>query len=301
MPGRRTHWHGVFVPVVTPFTAGGEFHEEACRQILEQLIADGVHGIIVAGSTGEWFTLENAERVRLFEVAKDQVKRRVTLLAGTSAISTRDAVALTRAAKDLGMDGTLVLPPPYALPTETELLAHFERIADVGLPIMVYNNPGRTQINITLALAEKLAAFGSIVALKDSAKDLLQMSQTIRGVGDRLAIFCGLEPYALPCLERGAVGIVAMAPNVMGRRAVDLYTHAVSRRWAEAFEVERVIDRLYAAFYAPGCSAYVVVKECMNLVGRPGGWPRPPLLPMGETERQGLKHLLEELGLLGAR
>jgi len=298
MPGRRTTWQGVFVPVVTPFTAAGEFNESACRQILEQLIADGVHGIIVAGSTGEWFTLDNAERIRLFQVAKDQVGQRVRLLAGTSAIATRDAVTLTRAARDLGMDGTLVLPPPYALPTETELLAHFERIADVGLPIMVYNNPGRTQINITPPLAEKLAALNSVVALKDSVKDLLQMSQTIRAVGDRLAIFCGLEPYALSCIQRGAVGIVAMAPNIMGRRAVDLYAHAVAGRWHQAREVERIIDRLYAAFYAPGRSAYVVIKECMNLVGRPAGWPRPPLLPMEEAERQELKRLLEELGLL---
>jgi len=298
MDERRTKWHGVFVPVVTPFTKNYEFDEGACRQIIDTLINDGVHGIIVAGSTGEWFTMNDSERIRLFEVAKDHVKGRVTLLGGTSAIATRDAVALTKAAKDIGLDGTLVLPPPYALPNDREVLAFYEAVASVSLPIMVYNNPGRTQINITARLAEKLTLFPSIVALKDSTKDLYQMAETLRSVGHRLAVFCGLEPYALPLLQRGAVGVVAMAPNIMGRKAVDLYTHAAAGRWPEAVKVEGIIDRLYTAFYMGGYGAYVVIKECMNLVGRHGGWPRPPLMPMAENDRNALKRVLQELGLL---
>jgi 4-hydroxy-tetrahydrodipicolinate synthase len=298
MVTRKVQWCGVFVPMVTPFSKGLEFDERACRQIIELLIQDGVHGIIVAGSTGEWFTLENRERIRLFEVAMDQVNGRVQLLGGTSAIATRDAVALTQAAKDLGMDGTLLLPPPYALPTDRELLVFFESVAKVGVPIMVYNNPARTGVNINARWAEKLCALDSIVALKDSVKDIYQMSETIRLVGHRLNIFCGLEPYALPCLQRGAVGIVAMAPNIIGRKAVDLYTHAVSGRYPEAFEAEKLIDRLYHAFYSSGHSAYVVIKECMNLLGRPAGSPRPPLLPMSEGEKETLRTVLKELGIL---
>ncbi len=298
MVERRTSWHGVFVPVVTPFTKEHRFDEGAFRKIVDLLIADGVHGIIVAGSTGEWFTMNDSEKARLFEVAKDQVKGRVVLLGGTSAIATRDAVWLTKAAKNIGLDGTLVLPPPYALPNEKEVIAYYEAVSAVGLPVMVYNNPGRTQININPKLAEKLASFPSVVALKDSTKDLDQMAETVRTVGNRLAMFCGLEPYALPLLQRGAVGIVAMAPNIIGRKAVALYTHAVAGNWSEAVKVEAVIDRLYTAFYMGGYGAYVVIKECMNLVGRPGGWPRPPLLPMTENDRKELKRTLEEIGVL---
>lgn len=298
MSERRIPWHGVFVPAVTPFTRDARFDEEACRWLMDQLIADGVHGIIVAGSTGEWFALSNAERIRLFEVACDQVRGRVTLLAGTTAMATSDAVALTEAALTLGLDGCLVLPPPYVLPTEREVLSYYEAVAAVGLPVMIYNNPPRTQVNITAALAEKLASIENIVALKDSVKDLMQMGETIRALGNRLAIFCGMEPYALPCLQRGAVGIVAMAPNIMGQRAVELYTRAAAGEWIQAHQIEQEIDRLYAAFYAPGFSAYAVIKECMNLLGRPGGWPRPPLLPLDETARSALQHLLVELGLL---
>ncbi len=296
MANLRTKWHGVFVPVVTPFKKDGEFDEPACRKILDLLIAEGVHGIIVAGSTGEWFTMDNKEKIRLFEVAMDQVKGRVTLLGGTSAIATRDAVTLTQAAKDLKMDGVMLLPPPYALPNERELLAFFESVAKVGTPMMIYNNPGRTQINLTAKIAKKLSALKNFVALKDSSKDLYQMSETIRAIGDEVAIFCGLEPYALPLMQRGAVGIVAMAPNIIGKRAVDLYTYGAAGRWSEAFAVEKIIDRLYESFYSSGNSAYVVIKECMNLLGRPAGYPRPPLLPMDNEERMKLKRMLEELG-----
>jgi 4-hydroxy-tetrahydrodipicolinate synthase len=298
MTERRTDWHGVFVPVVTPFTKDNQLDETAYREILELLIGEGVHGIIAAASTGEWFTLSDAERIRVFEIALDQVQGRIPLLGCTAAIATHDAVSLTKTGKELGLDGTLMLPPPYALPNEKELLTYYEALANVGLPIMVYNNPGRTQININAKLAEKLATFDTVVAFKDSTKDLYQMAETIRAVGDRVAMFCGLEPYALPLLQRGAVGIVAMTPNILGEKAVSLYTCAASGQWAAAVKVEYIIDQLYSYFYNAGYCAYVVIKECMTLLGRPAGWPRQPLLPMDEADRAKLKDLLEALGIL---
>jgi len=298
MTNRRTGWQGVFVPVVTPFTRDNEIDESSFRKILELLISEGVHGIIVSASTGEWFTLDDAERIRVFEVALDQVKGRIPLLGCTTSIATHKAVSLTKTAKELGLNGTLVLPPPYALPNQKELIAYYEAVANVGLPIMVYNNPGRTQININAKVAERLASFETVVAFKDSTKDLYQMEETIRTVGDRIAMFCGLEPYALPLLQRGAVGIVAMSPNILGRKGVDLYTHAASGNWKKAVEVERIIDLLYSYFYNAGYCAYVVIKECMNLLGRPAGWPRPPLLPMDDADRNKLRKLLQELGVL---
>jgi 4-hydroxy-tetrahydrodipicolinate synthase len=298
MAGRRVGWKGVFVPIVTPFTQDHEFDEDACRKLIEEMINEGVHGIILAGSTGEWFTLTNTERTRLFEVASDQAKRRVTLLGGTSAIATRDVLSLTKAAKDIGMDGALILPPPYILPNTKEIIAFYERISSIGLPIMVYNNPARTQVNINAELAEKLASFETVVAFKDSAKDIYQMSETIRAIGDRVAMFCGLEPYAIPLIQRGAVGIVAMSPNIIGRKAVAFYLHAAAGEWSEAVKIENIIDHLYSYFYSAGYCAYVVIKEAMKILGRPGGWPRPPLLPMDEVDRNELMALLERLGLV---
>ena len=113
----RTDWKGVFPPVVTPFKADGAIDEEAFRKVIDLQVADGAHGIIVAGSTGEWFSVSDAERIRLFEIAKEQIAGRRPLLAGTAAMATDHAVQLTKAAKRIGCDGCMVLPPPYVLPT----------------------------------------------------------------------------------------------------------------------------------------------------------------------------------------
>ena len=298
MPSRRTDWRGVFAVSATPFTAEGEVDEAAFCALMRTLVEDGVQGIVVAGSTGEWYARDD-ERRRLFERARAG-RDRARLIAGASAIATRDAVALTRTASELGYDGAMVLAPPYALPNERELLGHFEAVAAVGLPLMVYNNPGRTQVNLTASVIDRLCAFESVVALKDSSKDLYQLGQTLRTVGDRLAVFCGLEPYLLAMVQRGAVGVVSMSVSIIGRDAVTLFDHLAAGRFAEARPLEAVIDRLYKAFYIGGCSAYVVIKECMNLVGRPAGWPRPPHLPMDDDGRRRLAGLLEEIGVLDA-
>lgn len=297
MNAMRSGWSGVFVVSVTPFDAAGSIDEDAFAKLLATFVADGVDGVVVAGSTGEWYTLHDAERVRLFEIARAALAPPVKLIAGTAAIATADAVALTEAAARVGCDGAMVLPPPYAMPNEREVLAHFRDVAAVGLPLMVYNNPGRTQINLTAPYLERLCENDAIVALKESSRDLYQIAATIRALAGRLAIFSGLEPYALPALQRGAVGIVSMATNVLGTRAIDLHRHAAAGRWAEAHRVEAVIDRLYDAFYAGGHGVYVVIKECMRLVGRPAGWPRRPHLRVDDATRAELARMLEAIGV----
>ena len=172
----RTDWKGVFPACVTPFAKDGSVDEAATRKMIDMFIADGVDGLIIAGSTGEWFSLSDKERVDLFAVAQEHTAGRVPVLAGTSAIGTREAVELTKAAKKLGMAGCMVLPPPYALPSRREVIAHFEEVGKVGLPIMLYNNPPRTSINIDASLARDLAKIDTIVALKDSTRDLYQKS-----------------------------------------------------------------------------------------------------------------------------
>ncbi|MCP5151916.1 MAG: dihydrodipicolinate synthase family protein [Chromatiales bacterium] len=298
MSARKTEWQGVFVVTVTPFTEAGDIDWTAFDTLLDTYVADGVQGVIVAGSTGEWYNLHDDERVALFERAVRRIGGRVKVLGGSAAISTRDTVALTRAAGDAGCDGVMVLPPPYALPNERELLAHFTAVAAVGVPVMVYNNPGRTQVNLTAPVISKLAELDTVVALKESTKDLYQIATTVHAVGERLAVFSGLEPYAVATIGRGAVGIVSMGANILGADAVDLWRHARDGEWAAARAVEQRMDRLYEAFYAGGYGAYVVIKACMNLVGRPAGFPRRPHLPV---DAEGLAELSRTLTAIGAR
>ena len=289
----RTSWSGVYVVCVTPFTEQGTFDEPQVRRLVDVLVADGAEGIVLAGSTGEWFAMSDDERIELFRVAADQNRGRVKLLAGTSAIATPSAVRITAAAKEMKLDGALVLPPPYILPTERELLAYFEALDEVGLPIMLYNNPARTAINLDAKLLEKFLRFKSVVALKDSVKDLAQIGATLRAHGNELAIFTGIETYIVPSVQRGAVGVVAMAPNVLGAEAITLFRHAAAGRWSEASAIQAKIDLLYDWMYGAGINPYVVLKEGMRLRGRPGGHPRAPLLAMTPDERSRFATLLQ--------
>jgi 4-hydroxy-tetrahydrodipicolinate synthase len=297
MSPTRIDWKGVFPATVTPFTQDGAFDESAFRRVIGRQIEEGAHGIIVAGSTGEWFSLTDEERIRLFEVAREQVQDGV-LLAGTSAIGTDQAVALTKAAMRIGCDGALVLPPPYALPTAREVVGHFESIAAVGLPIMVYNNPTRTQVNLDATLMERIAGLDSIVALKDSSKNLFQKAETYHRVGDRLAVFTGMEPYGMTMIHRGAIGIVSMIANICCLDMVAYYEHAAAGRWAEGLKHQTVVDGVYEIISVFGAGNYPTVKACMNLLGRDGGYTRQPYLPLEESTLRQMKEALAKIEFL---
>lgn len=292
---RRIDWSGVFVVTVTPFKKNGAFDEKATRDLIDTLIGEGVDGLVVAGSTGEWFSMSDEERVELFRVAIDQAKGRVKVLGGVASLCTATTVKLTQAAKTLGMDGVLLLPPPYVLPNADELMAFFTAVDAVGVPIMLYNNPGRTGVNLDAKWLRKLAGLSNVVALKESAKDIFQIADSLREIGEDLAVFTGMEPYVVPTLQRGGVGVVAMAPNVLGAQAVAFYRAAARGDSTEVARRQVAIDQFYTRMYNAGLNPYVVQKEAMSLLGRPGGHPRPPLLPLKDEQRADLQRLLDSL------
>jgi 4-hydroxy-tetrahydrodipicolinate synthase len=276
----------VFVVTVTPFHEDGRFDEAGTHTLLNSLVEEGVTGIVLAGSTGEWFTMSDDERIELFRVGKEVVAGRIPVLAGISAIATKDSVKLASKARDLGLDGALLLPPPYVLPTDRELDAYIAAIAEVGLPIMLYNNPARTGVNLDVRWLRRLSRHPSIVAVKESTKDVHQLSATMREVGGELAVFTGMETYLSTVLQRGGAGVVAMAPNLFGSLTVDLYRALREGDVEKAGRLQDPIDRLYARMYAGTHNPYVVLKEGMRVLGRPGGYPRLPLLGFEPDERE---------------
>jgi 4-hydroxy-tetrahydrodipicolinate synthase len=298
MSSRRIDWSGEFVVCVTPFAEDGAFDESAVRALVELLITEGAQGLVLAGSTGEWFSMSLDEKVSLFGIGAQQARGRAVVLGGASAICTADAVQLAIAAREARLDGLLLLPPPYVLPTEAELFAFIAAVDAVGLPIMLYNNPLRTGVNLDARLIAKLLRFPRIVALKESAKDLQQIAATLRAHADTLAIFSGMETYAVPAIARGARGIVAMAPNVIGMRAMALHPAAVRGDWQELGRIQALVDALYDRMYGWSYNPYVVIKEAMRLLGRPGGHPRPPLLPIAAADRVVLRDTLVSIGVL---
>ena len=295
MSGRVVDWSGAFAVCVTPFTEQGTLDENATRELIDLLVSEGAKGLVMSGSLGEWYSLTNPERIRLFEIATEQSAGRVKIIAGTSAIRTADAVELTEAAKALGCDGAMLLPPPYILPTEREVLEFFRSVDAVGLPLMLYNNPGRTGVNLNARLLSDLVVLQNVAALKDSSKDLAQLAQTIATHGERIAVFTGFESYAVPCIQRGAVGVVGIAANVLGVKAIEFANFAIAGDWNSTAALSPLIDQLYALCYDGKHNPYVMIKEAMRLLGRPGGWPRPPLLPLPPGDRDDLERTLEAL------
>lgn len=281
----RCSWSGVFVVMVTPFDAKQQIDESATRALVDHLVLEGVDGIVPAGSTGEWFSMSTSERLRLFEIVADQAAGRVHLLAGTAAIGTGEVLELASEAKKLGYNGQLLLPPPYVIPSKRETKTFIAEVNEVELPIMLYNNPPRTQVNFDADFLIEALEYDQVVALKESSKDIAQLARTIEVHGDEIAVFTGVEPYVLPAATRGAKGVVAMSPNVLGAESVQLFSLAETLS-PGLVHLQGRIDRLYQWMYGAGYNPYVILKEGMNLLGRPGGHPRKPLLPMTEPDRR---------------
>ena len=293
-------WHGVFVPLITPFDEEGRIDEEAYRRLIElSVTVDAVHGLIACGSAGEFYVLDWRERERLCQIAVEQVNGRVPVLAGTSAVRPGDVIALAQQARTSKADGVMILPPYYAMPTEREVVGFFREISDsIRLPIMVYNGPRRTGVNLEPGTMTRLAELERVVAVKESSKDFHQMSALLARCGDRLRVFTGWETMTLGCVAMGADGVVAIVPSAMGRTVTDLYEALVVQDLVRARALQRRVDRFCDVFDIG--SDFAVLKEAVNQVGRPGGAPRKPLLPLTPEDRARVRVIVEELGLCRA-
>jgi len=297
MGRNRVNWHGSFAVIVTPFAREGDIDEAAYRKVVDLVIEAGCHGVISAGSTGEFFLMSRDERKRVFSIAVDQAYGRVPVIAGTSAIRTEDVVDLTRYAAQVGCAGAMILPPIYIGVDEREAVDFYARISgEAGLPIMLYNSPRAVRTYLTPQLVEQLMKLDNVVAIKDSSLDMRQLNDLVRFCGDEIRVFVGLEDLLLPALAVGAVGAVAMVPQVVGRMAVELYEAAVAGDVQRALELHYKIVRIYDLFKVG--SGYVAIKESMNMLGNPGGYSRPPMRPFTEEQRAQLRTIFEDVGLL---
>ena len=297
MGGINVDWHGSLPVIVTPFDRDGGIDEDAYRDVVNLVIEAGCHGVISAGSTGEFFLMTNDERKRVFSLAVDTADGRVPVIAGTSAIRTEDVVDLTRYAGEVGCAGAMVMPPIYVSVDNREVVEFYRRVSkEGGVPIMLYNSPRAVRTLLTPRLVEQLMKLEDVVAIKDSSLDLRQLSDLIRFCGRELRVFIGLEDLLLPALAVGAVGAVAMVPQVVGRMAVELYETAANGDMERARELHYKIVRVYDLFKVG--SGYVAIKESMNMLGKPGGYSRPPMLPFTEEQRAQLRQIYEDVGLL---
>jgi 4-hydroxy-tetrahydrodipicolinate synthase len=281
--------------MATPFTADFKLDEPRVGELIESYLRAGVHGISVAGSQGEFFSLDEGEHLRLLELSMQAIGGRVPLYAGTGAVTTQQSVRLTQAAEAMGADLALVITPYFALPSQDELVLHYTTIAKATrLPVMLYNNPPRTSVNVLpRTLARCMAACENIVGIKDSAGDVTQSIECLLLAPRPALLFAGRDTIALSLMLHGGHGTISPAANVFPELMVRLYDAHRAGDHAEALRLSNVFAPLRAA-WAWG-SFPVVIKEAMTLAGRHAGPTRPPVGPLSSAARADLKAVVEKI------
>ena len=287
-----TRLSGVVPAMATPFREDHAVDEPRIRVLIEWYLACGVHGISVAGSQGEFFALDDDERLRLIRIAVDATRGRVPVYAGTGGVTTRDAVRLTRAAEELGADVALVISPYFVQPSQDELVEHYQAIARATrLPVMLYNNPPRTSVNVLPSTLARCMQVPNVVGIKDSSGDVTQSVEYLLQAPHPALLFSGRDTVALAMMMHGAQGTISPAANVFPRLMVRLYDAFRGGDLGEARRISDVFAPLRAA-WALG-SFPVVIKEAMALVGQSAGPARPPILPLPPARRTGLQEVVE--------
>jgi len=291
-------FEGTFVVSVTPFTSDEELDLEALRANVDYYIESGVHGVVVGGSTGEFTSLSFQEHKKIIEAVVDEVNGRVPVIAGTGACFTRRVIELTKYAKDVGADGAMIIPPFYTKPNENELYEHFKNIAEaVDLPIMLYNNPWTSKVDMQPTLIAKLSEIDNILYVKESSGDVTRVWKIINLTKGKMTVFCGTDNLALESFLMGAKGWVCVAANIFPKHTSRLYELACKENNIErARTLHSELLPLLNFLEDTGKFAQLS-KAGLEILGRKAGPPRKPLLPVNEEEKQKLKDLIKKVTL----
>lgn len=288
--------HGILAALVTPLTADEAIDFDTLTAMADHLIGQGLHGLIPLGSTGEYYALSPAERADVLRATLEAAAGRVPVLAGTNAGSTRDVIAYSRQAEQMGAAGVLLAPPYYSLPGPDELFAHFRAVNDaIGIPIMLYNYPGRTGVDMSPEFIERLTELPRVRYVKESTGEIARISTLIRRCGDRLGVFCGADTAALESFVLGAIGWVGGVANVLPRSHAELYRLAVERQdYAAARTLYFQMLPLLNLMEGEGKYTQYVKAAC-GLVGHPVGPPCRPLRPATDAECARLREALDQV------
>lgn len=286
---------GAIPALVTPLTEDGELMEGAYRDLLDRVIDAGVHGVFALGSTGEIFGLRADQKRRLVELTAEHVAGRVPVYCGASEITTRDCIETVRMAQEIGgVDAFSVLTPYFLTPTQTELVRHFKAVAaETDLPVLLYNNPGKTQVAIGLATAVELAQVPNIVGIKDSSGNLTVTADLIQQTPDDFSVLVGKDTLIYPALAMGADGAIAGTANVAPGLVAQIYDAFMAGDHNRSLALQRrltpfrhLVDR--ATFP-------VVIKEALRMAGLDAGWCLAPARDMPEDVRTELEPVVADI------
>jgi len=290
---------GSIVAIVTPFK-NGKFDEKAYGDLIEWHIAQGTHGIVPCGTTGEASTLDFKEHYRVIEVAVKVTKKRIPVIAGTGANSTDEAIEITKKAKKLGADGALLVTPYYNKPTQEGLYRHYKAVAEaVKIPIILYNVPGRTAVNMLPSTVARLAEFKNIVAIKEATGDMKQASELIRLLGDRMAVLSGDDFTTLPMLALGGRGSISVTANVAPKDAAEMFNAWERGDLAKARQLHYKLEPLNSAMFIE--TNPIPVKTALVLMGKVREEFKLPLCEMSRANREKLQDVLKNAGIIRKR
>jgi 4-hydroxy-tetrahydrodipicolinate synthase len=287
----------VVTAMVTPFREDHAVDLDTAQELASWLVDNGSDAIVAAGSTGESPTLTHREKSELFRAVAEAIGGRAKLICGAGTYSTAETLELTEAAEAAGADGLLVVTPYYNKPPQRGLVAHFEAVAAAtALPIIAYNVPGRTATRIEHETLLELAATPNIVAVKDSTGDFQGISRLISEATEGFQVYSGDDWATFGYLCLGAVGVISVASHLVGPQIRTMIDLIETGDIPAARKIHEALSPLYNALFVT--SNPIPVKAALEMVGRPVGEPRLPLVPANDAERDRVRRALEDAGLV---
>jgi 4-hydroxy-tetrahydrodipicolinate synthase len=287
---------GSLVPIVTPFRHG-KLDEKAYADLIEWHISQGTHGIVPCGTTGEASTLDLNEHCRVIEVTVKAANKRIPVIAGTGANATDEAIFITKKAKELGADGALIVTPYYNKPTQEGLYLHFKAIAEaVDIPIVLYNVPGRTAVNMLPATVARLLEFRNIVGMKEATGDMRQASDLVRLCGDRLPLFSGDDFTTFAMLALGGKGAISVTANIVPKDVAEMWNAWEKGDIAKARKLHYKLEPLNTAMFIE--TNPIPVKTALAMMEKVEEDFRLPLCPMSAANKKKLRAVLKDAGLV---
>ncbi|CCW36265.1 dihydrodipicolinate synthase [Chthonomonas calidirosea] len=291
----------VLTAMVTPFDSHGAIDDAAVERLVDYLFENGSDGLVVAGTTGESPTLSHEEKLHLFRLVKRCARGRGPVIAGTGTNDTRTSIRLTREAAEIGVDGALLVVPPYNRPSQEGLYQHFRAIAESvpGLPCLLYNVPTRTAQNIEAATTLRLAHdVPNIVGIKEASGNLLQCTEIAANAPQGFSLYSGEDGITLPMLSVGAGGVISVTSHLVGRDLKAMHQAFFEGRYAEAARLHAKMLPIARACFQPTTPSPAPLKAALAMLGLPVGGLRLPLVEANDRERAVIRDAMEQYGLL---
>lgn len=287
---------GCYVAIVTPFTADGSVNEQALREHVEFLIKGGVAGIVPCGTTGESATLSWEEHNRVVDIVIDQAKKRVQIIAGAGSNNTRESINAAKHAQQMGADAILCITPYYNKPTQEGMFQHYKTINDsISIPMVVYNVPGRTGVNLLPETVLRLCELKNVLAVKEASGNVGQISEIHRLCGNKVTLLSGDDALTLPILSVGGKGVISVVANIVPEKMVALIDNYLNGNCAEALRLHEELYPLSQSMFIETSPA--PVKTAMNLMGLNVGSVRLPLVDLTGRNKESLITVLRSCNI----